>query len=169
MADITLGDATYKSYASVAEADEYLAADAYLYASWDALGENGPKERPLISATRYLEGLRWTDGVPDVDNPAEVVRDSCSILAANIALKPKLLETLGSGENIKSVKAGSAEVEFFNATVAKLLPSRILLKLRDMLGGDTDAISGLSTPFDGGDGQEKCPDSCEYGLTRPYS
>lgn len=169
MAEITLGSATYRSYASIAAADEYLAADANLYASWAALTATGAKERPLISASRYLESLTWKDDTPSYTDTPDIIAEAAIILAAQVALKPKLLESLGSGENVKRVKAGTAEVEFFVATAGKSLPDRILKILSDMLGVDESGLGSIDAPFDGGDGSDKCPSACEYGLTKPFA
>jgi len=174
MVQIVLSGASYNSYASVSAADEYLAADAYLYASWEGLTASGAKERALISATRYLENLSWKDGVPSASSPAQAVTDATIIFAANIAVNPRILDTLGSGANIRRVRAGSAEVEFFTAKAAEILPSRVFRDLRELLNGagglsDDEALSALTAPFDGGAGQPRCKEPCKNGLNRPYS
>lgn len=58
LTDLTIGGGTYKSYATLAEADTYLAADDVLADGWDVLAD-ARKIRRLVSATRKLDMLPW--------------------------------------------------------------------------------------------------------------
>lgn len=58
LTDLTIGGSTYKSYATVAEADTYLAADDVLADAWAGLAD-ARKIRRLVSATRKLDTLPW--------------------------------------------------------------------------------------------------------------
>ena len=56
---ITINDVDYHSYATVAEADAYLAIDVARSEAWGKLDEEARGQR-LAAATRRLDGLRWT-------------------------------------------------------------------------------------------------------------
>ena len=56
--NLTISGNTYPSYASVEEADVYLAADADLHVTWEKLDVDD-KSRRLVSATRRLDTLCW--------------------------------------------------------------------------------------------------------------
>lgn len=111
---ITIGGNDYPSFASVAYADEYLAADIVRAATWEALATDA-KGRALVSATRMLLTMPWCEGPPDptVDQD-EPVPSVTAMLAADLAANPELFADASGNSNIKRAKAGSAEVEFFS-------------------------------------------------------
>lgn len=119
MPQITLGGNEYDSFVSEATATIFLAADIARSASWALLAEDTQK-RALISATRMLQTMPWCD----TENPPDPAGDEASIddtveqvtamLAADLAAKPKLFADASGNSNVKSVKAGSASVEFFS-------------------------------------------------------
>jgi len=168
MADLNLSGNSYKSYASVAEADQYLAADAGQAVAWAARDDDA-KARALISATRYMAGLAWINqDIPAYDAPGDAVRDVCAILAALVAEDPDLLDGASPASNVKRVKAGSAEVEFLGPTGARRIPDRLARMLEGLL--DTSTRSKVSLPYNGGVGKSRCSGtSCENGLTGPYT
>jgi len=178
MALIELAGNEYESYASIEAADIYLAADANLFALW-AAAPTDTKARALITSTRYLQTLGWCDGVPSIDDVNPIVLQSTVLLSAKVAQTPGFIESLGSGDNIRRVRAGSAEVEFFQATIAQALPTQILRQLSGMLSGqfgpsgtdgaDSATLAAIGSPHDGGANADVCPQACEYGLTKPYA
>lgn len=114
MVTLTLGANDYEAFSSVEDADQYLAGDVQRAAGW-ALRDDAAKKRGLISATRMLLTLPWVLAVPD---PA-VVQDAplpeiTAQLAADLLTSPKLFSDASGQSNIKSVKAGSAQVDFFS-------------------------------------------------------
>lgn len=114
MPTITIGGNDYASYASVAYADEYLAADISRADAWEALTDP-QKGRALISATRMLMTMPWCDVVPDpAEDQDEPIPSVTSMLAADLAANPELFADASGDSNIKRAKAGSAEVEFFS-------------------------------------------------------
>lgn len=115
MVELTLGGNAYDSFSSVADADLFLAGDVVRAAAW-ALREDDPKMRGLISATRMLLALPWCDTAPDptVDPVDPIIAEVVAMLAADLLAKPKLFADATGNSNIKSVKAGSAQVEFFS-------------------------------------------------------
>ena len=131
---LVIGADNYTSYASLAEADTRLAVDPVRMTTWAAL-TNAQKSIYLVAATNRLDllswrgakaggpsqvnafprtGLTYKDGTPvtDTDVPQEV-EDATILLAGSIAIDAALADSGTSGSNIKRVKAGSAEVEFF--------------------------------------------------------
>ena len=67
---ITLGSVSYPSYATVAEADAFLAVDLARSMAWAALDEDGKGQR-LAAATRRLDSLRWAGSKADDAQAAE--------------------------------------------------------------------------------------------------
>lgn len=115
MPQVDIGTETYGAYASLDDADVYLGADVLRATGW-ALRNEDQKGRGLVSSTRMMQTLPWLDGAPAVDDPdlPVVVAEVCAMLAADLLAKPKLFAEAASGSNIKLVKAGSAQVEFFS-------------------------------------------------------
>ena len=58
LTDLTIGGNTYKSYASVTEANIALAIDPVRGPAWDVLTEEN-KDKHLAAATRRLDVLNW--------------------------------------------------------------------------------------------------------------
>lgn len=113
MAEIIIGSRTYDSFISVADADDYLAADISRATAWALLNDDA-KGRALVSATRMLLTMPWCDEVPDPTLPqAEPIPSVTAMLGADLSAKPKLFADASGDTNVKRAKAGSAEVEFF--------------------------------------------------------
>jgi hypothetical protein len=114
MAQVDIGTETYDSFASVDEADVYLAGDVMRSTGW-ALRNPDAKGRGLVSATRLLLGLPWVAPAPTVDDDdlPPVIAEITAELAADLLAKPTLLADATGNTNVKSAKAGSAAVEFF--------------------------------------------------------
>jgi hypothetical protein len=115
MVKVTIGDpeVEYDSFISVEDATTFLVGDVARAAGW-ALRNADAKARGLVSATRMLIGLPWCDGVPDLDAAPAVVQEVTAMLAADLLAKPRLFADATGNSNVKSVKAGSASVEFFS-------------------------------------------------------
>ena len=167
MATITIAPNSYSSFASVAEADEYLAADMARYAAWAALSADN-KGRALVTATRYLAALDWVDGVPSYDTPPAVVIEATSLFAADIAAKPSLGNDASTGSNVKRVKGGEAEVEFFRPTAGAALPPYLLRLLGTLLGTDVTWAEG-GTAYGSDDCQESRFDRTDWRLSGSFS
>lgn len=166
MASITIGAASYSSFASVAEADEYLAADVQRYAGWAALDADA-KARALVTASRYLAALDWADGVPSYDTPPAAVVEATALFAADIAAKPSLGSDASTGSNVKRVKGGSAEVEFFRPSAGAVLPAWLLRLLGPLLGNDVTWPEG-GTAYGSDDCQVSRFDRTDYRLADRY-
>ena len=186
MAQITIGSNNYDTFTDVPTADIYMAGDAALYEDWAAL-DDAAKGRAIISATRYFSALCWKAGdPPPFDDVPLAVIDACGIMAAMVASEPGLISgSSGSvngqsgGQDVRRAEAGSASVEFFDPLrtpnsrtaveygSAASLPTRVseLLKAEDLLCSGKTRFG----PYNGGKDKERCPDSCENGLTAPLS
>lgn len=113
MASVDIGSSSYDTFADVDFADEYLAADVARATSW-ALANDDAKGRGLVSATRMLLALPWCDTAPvPTEDQASPVPEVTAMLAADLLAKPRLFADASGNSNVKSAKAGSAQVEFF--------------------------------------------------------
>lgn len=101
------------SYADVAFANAYLAGDVMRAAPW-ALKNAEAKARGLVSATRMLVALPWCDAAPAHDVAPVVVKEVTAMLASDLLEKPRLFADASGSSNVKTAKAGSAQVEFFH-------------------------------------------------------
>lgn len=135
-------------------ANDYLAARLGAE-PWAAAGED-TREKALVTASRYFDGLKWkgkktvasqplawprtgvvlSDGTP-VDStyyPLPVTLASYE-LAFQLLLNPTLLTNVQQGGpgNVKRLKAGSAEIEFFKGTPLTVLPAGLLMQLEEYL------------------------------------
>lgn len=123
MPTITISANNYQSYQDVAGADTYLAADIARSAKWAALN-TAAKGQALVSASRWIATLSFADGAPDYTSPPQAVMDATTVLAADIAANPKLAQsqTGNTSQNVKRIKAGSVETEFWRESFHAPLP-----------------------------------------------
>ncbi len=163
MAVIVIGGANYDGYATVAEADTYLAADASRAVAW-ALLDADAKGRALMSGTRLLERQCWESGTaPDPTGVIiEPLRDATILLAADISVDPSKGDSGSTATNLKRAKAGSAEVEFFRDTSSLPLPDApyALLVPTGLLCG-TSGASSTDVPVITGSGYPSRFDDCD--------
>ena len=165
---LTIHGNTYTSYASLAEADAYLAVDPTRGAAWCALSET-TRNSHLVAATRNLDRLGYTGAkvsdsqanewprtgatesgvaVGDTDVP-QSLEDACCVLAGSIALDAEAGNAGTTGSNIKAVGAGSARVEFFRPTTGGPLPDATALALVSGLLAVPTGSYGLASGVDG--------------------
>ena len=142
LTNLTIDNNDYASYLTVAEADIALAVEVNRRAAWNALSTN-EKARMLVASTRRIDffqfkGVRANPGqetkwprqndgdaesLPDdvvssgttIPDPIE---EATALLAGTIAQNPAAASVQhpnAGRESIKKVKAGTAEVEFFNS------------------------------------------------------
>ncbi|MFL6864124.1 MAG: hypothetical protein ACJ8DZ_14105 [Allosphingosinicella sp.] len=114
MAKVDIGDETYDAFASLEFADVFLGGDIMRAGPWSTKDDDA-KGRGLVSATRSMLQLPWKDGTPSLDDPPPVVTEVNAMLAADMVAKPSLFADASSNSNVKVAKAGSAQVEFFQA------------------------------------------------------
>ena len=113
MPTVDIGSSTYPAFIDQDGADEFLAGDVARAVGW-ALRNPDAKNRGIVSATRLLLSMPWCEAAPDPNDavPA-VLAEVTAMLAADLVAKPKLFADASGSSNVKTAKAGSAQVEFF--------------------------------------------------------
>lgn len=165
MPDVDIGSNTYSAFTDVDAADEFLGGDVMRAAGWAARDDDA-KGRGLVSATRMLLALPWCDAAPGFDDVPAVVAEVTAMLAADLLEKPKLFADASGNSNIKSAKAGSAQVEFF-APIDGGPP--IPRALWDLLAtADLVCLGGTSGLLDGGAIMSGISDGYRPYYGRPY-
>jgi hypothetical protein len=191
LSTITINTIDYIAYASLAEANTYLAVDPVRMTKWATLTDP-QKNTYLVAATRRLDlsawtgsktggaaqenqwprtGVTYTDGtaVPTDEVPIEI-QNACCLLAGSIANDSTAAESGTSGNNKKRVKAGSAEIEYFKPTTGSQLQDETAFRLvKDFFAGAV-ATSVASGAYASG---TDCASSFEsdqdgFGLSEGY-
>jgi hypothetical protein len=186
---ITISTVDYTSYASVAEADDFLAVDPKRSVAWIALTDDQKGAR-LVAATRRLDLLNWSgeradgDDVQDAQWPrtgvvypdgsavseSEVpqdVEDATAVTAGSIELDAKNADVGTSGSNTKKVGAGKTAVEFFRPTSGVAMQDETAYKLVQpfLTGPASGDVGGLSS---GTDGSSTFSDIDNWGRTKGF-
>lgn len=163
MPTVSIGSANeYEVYADTATADEYLEASITAEAWRDA--DATTKARALVSATRWIDGLRWAgakaddsqplawprsgiDGVDESAVPVEIEQASIA-LAALLADDPDFQTTMTQAV-ARMLKAGSVAIEYFRGDTVQTktpFPKPIMAKIGQWLdlhsGGVVGAFAG---------------------------
>ncbi len=158
MATITIGSNSYFSYATVAEADDFLLVDPN-YTTWNALDTDG-KGRLLIQSTRFLDSLSYIESA-DTQAERELI-DAFSVACIMIAglLSTGDISILGGTANVgsndaKRYKAGSVEIEnfrnfnsFYLGLYSTVFPPNIYAILKPYLISSTSNIPAGANSFD---------------------
>ena len=138
---LTISGNSYTSYLTVDEADIALAVEVNRRAAWNALSAD-EKARMLVASTRRIDffefkGVRadpnqetkWprqndgdaedlpTDAVSSGTTIPDPIEEATALLAGTIAQNPAAASVRhpdSSKRGVKKVKAGTAEVDFFN-------------------------------------------------------
>lgn len=183
---ITISTVDYVGYASVAEADAYLAVDPARAAAWAALTTD-QKGGNLVAATRRLDllswqgektggasqenewprtGLTYPDGTPvSTTEVPKAVENACVLLAGSVALDADVADAGTSGSNVKRAKAGSAEVEFFRRSDGRPLQDETAFALVVPFL-EASALGGALGPLASGtDGESTFSDVDSWGRT----
>ena len=104
----------YDAFADVATADDYLAGDVQRGPAWSAITDPDEKGRGLVSATRLMLTLPWVGEVPDPSvDQLDPIPTVAAMLAADLVASPELFADASGNSNVKTVKAGSVDIEFF--------------------------------------------------------
>lgn len=142
---------SYDAFASVDEADDYLAAEPGPDAeAWRALGEAGAdtKGRNLVGATRIIARQPLRPDVLTTDPIVPALREATILLAAAMANGYDAANQASTASGIKRQKAGSVEQEFFYGAGGGAngqgfrFPLAIWELIRGLIGG-TAIDSGL--------------------------
>jgi hypothetical protein len=155
MAKVDIGTESYDAFIDVDRASVYLAGDILRATNW-ALANDDAKARALVSATRLLLGLPWREQPAFVATP-DVVQQVTAMLAADLLAEPELFSDASGSSNVKSVRAGSASVEFFRPVEGGPLIPAALWRMLVAAGlvatatGDGDVtagalVTGLNSP-----------------------
>ena len=189
---ITIATVDYVSYASVAEADAYLAVDPVRGTKWGTLtvDEKGAK---LVAATRRLDLLKWKGAktgddatqlnqwprtglvYPDGSNVSttevpDQIANATIILAGSIAINAAASTAGSSASNKKKVVAGPVQLEFFRPTAGKPLQDETAFELVAfffLAGGSAVGVGGYASGCD--QSSSFAADQMGYGLTEGYS
>ena len=188
---ITINSLDYEAYATRAQVNGYLAVDPVRKATWEALTDDDDSRGPdIVAATRRLDllswqgektggaaqenawprtGLTYPDGtaVSTSEVPQEV-ENATALLAGSIAISAKVADEGTSGSNIKGVKAGSAEVDFFRAQKGKPLQDETAFKLVQQWLEASALSSALGPLATGTDGESTFEDIDQWGRTRGF-
>lgn len=151
LVQIEVNGIEYHSYASVDEANEYLAVDAVYKSSWSALTAEVRGEW-LIYATRIVDGFNYSgeangdtqfprDGATDI--PVEVERATILLAAYYASVNPTVPRS--SNPRLKKIRdASGSEIEYFRSGAASLpeLPeTRALSLLRAFFSTPVGSLS----------------------------
>ena len=190
---LTIETKTYTSYASRAEADDFLNVDPVREAAWELLADLD-KDKRLVAATRRLDLLNWVGARTDVPTtqPAKwprtgvtypdgtvvsttevplEVQNAAILLAGSIAIDAKTAEEGTSGTKTKRVKAGSVAIEFFGRGRSKPLQDETAFKLVSIFL-ESAVSAGDRGPLDAGtDGASSFtdPDKTKFGRNRGFA
>ncbi len=173
----------YDTYATVQQADEYLAASVTAD-SWRAITDADVKARYLVSATRLLDTQPWAgsktdpdqplawprsntgvDGVEDDVVPADIVNASIE-LAAALVDNVDIATQQSTAQGIQSLRAGSAAITFFRGAngVPARFPNNIMELIRKYLEGYSSlALGGVGTTGTG----NKTVTENDFGYSEP--
>lgn len=148
---VDIGADTFDVYADTDFADLFLAGDVLRAAGW-AIRNPEAKARGLVSATRMLRRMPWTvvpAPLPTDDPENAVVQEVTAMLAADLLAKPRLFSDAATTSNVKSVKAGSASVDFFSPVRDGPPMPRVLwdMLVAANLVGLLDGDDGSGPPF----------------------
>lgn len=128
-------------YGGLTQAVAYITSSfGASYTTWLALAEDD-REKTLVGATRCIDRQRWKGDANAFDSttlafPRDEIEDSDGETVSNAeqlaavekavfelavlaATDPDVLSTADQGQNIKSMGAGSAKLEFFSPTRTK--------------------------------------------------
>ena len=159
------------AYADAAAADTYF-ADNLRNSSWTALTA-GTKDQALVTASQKISLAVKTECklpfTPPLTNTN--LANASFELALEMALDVSVVTQANTGSNTKKVKAGSAEVEFFNPTLnsAAKFPTLVMqhLKAGDCIGGLLPGTIAGSANFGAGSVSDFC-NVQPYGLTEGF-
>lgn len=181
---LTVGTNTYINQS---DADTYF-AESINNTAWTALSST-QKEQYLVTATRMIDRQTWA-GDKTVSNqtlawprtsvvdrygnavnsaavPLDIINAECE-LAFAISVDPSVLTVKNQSSNIKSVKAGPAEVTFMRPIIAGKFPQVV----QELLGQYLTSSVNIATPTVSGDDQCSKFDPCNpwnnYDLLRGY-
>jgi hypothetical protein len=157
MATVTIDAIDYDTYADIADADEYLAAD-FGASLWRAELDDDQKARAEVTSTRILNRLIWAGDKTDPDQPLawprtgtgisgvdddeipQPIIDASIVLAKLIHAGQNIDDQASTDSGVKRQKAGSVEIEYFLPTTD---PQRLPVSVMELIGLYLSGLVGL--------------------------
>lgn len=185
MVQITHAGITFEVYANIQTAENYLFGSIELLEAWAAIRNNDLKARGLITATRQLDSLQWpgvrasntqplawprtgvTDRAGQAVDPNTVpdaIINASILLAARLISAPSLSARRVSQGNVRRVRAGTAEVQFFRRTNPSSLPDDVRAVLAPLIQPIRARIQSFGT-----DGESIFEDRRTFDKTAGFS
>lgn len=146
MATVDIGNESYPSFIDADAADTFLGGDISRADGWFAATPD-QRARALASATRLLLTIPWAAPAPTPAVSPAIVKQVTAMLAADLLAKPELFADASGSSNVKSVKAGSASVEFFRPVVGgPPIPSLLwrMLAAAGLVSGPVTSDKGIA-------------------------
>jgi len=150
MASVTINGNAYNTYATVAQADAYLAASI----SNDVWSAATPDQKAiyLVESARVLDRQNWK---PDFDTFQKrstvegIINGSIELAALFAAGETDSLSNASTSSSTKRLKAGSAEVEYFKSfETSQRFPTRVMELVGKYLGSSANgSLSGAGGAF----------------------
>lgn len=195
--DVDISGVLYKAWAHlttgtdapVNDADDYLAAK--IGSTWSTF-TTLKKQQCIVTAARMLStAVIYSGTVTVAGQPLAWPRDNATNSCTGVAVTsgttpddiafaqyelaqilgddPSVAASSGTGSNVKRVKAGSAEVEFFTQTIGSAEETRLPTVVNDLAGCFVDGTATLGGSYGTGTTQSD-PGYCkdEYDRTEGY-
>jgi hypothetical protein len=145
--DVAIANVDYEAFAAIDFADEYLGADVNA-AAWRAATADA-KGRDLVTATRILKAQDWRAGVDQDPVFLIAIQEATAELAAQIEGGLDASNSNGTPSNVKRIKAGSVEQEFFQTDPSDTppLPVPVWRIVRRWIDGGADIGLAGSASF----------------------
>lgn len=145
---VVIDSAAYDSYASVTQADTYLAASQHAGTTWSSASSDS-KGQALVTMTRVLDRQRWKDAY-DTQAEREVVTDiqnACIEGALALLQGSEFQSEANTAQKLQTIKAGSVSLTYFRGAEGspKRFPVIVWELLRDYLEGSTLGSYGTSS------------------------
>lgn len=162
MARITIGAVNYDAYADLDYTNEFLAAD-FTATTWRAETDEDQQKRAIVTAARLLDRQPWPGDKEDEDQlPAwprtgitgledgeipQALIDANALLAKFIHEGSSVETSNSTAGNVRRIKAGSVEQEFFypTAKTGTRLPLPVHELIAGLLATDTSMISAAQS------------------------
>lgn len=108
------------------------------------------------------------EAIADGTIPTELA-DATFWLAGNIVVDPTIVDAAGQGSNVKSAKAGSAKVEFFQPTIGEAEDTRLPVVAHDYVICFLEGTGDIIAPGGTGDTSDSAFDCDDFERTEGFS
>lgn len=148
METVIIDSQAYDSYASVAQADSYLAASIHAGTDWSGASD-ATKGQALVTATRILDRQTWLTAY-NTQALREVVvdiQDACVEMALALVQGSDLQTEQSTAQKLQSIRAGSVALTYFRGAegAPHRFPTIVSELLRAYMAGSADAVYGQAT------------------------